>query len=86
MKAGTIFAKGEVVDSPEGANMANTGKMMKWVVVRGDIHDWAIYSDNPYMPQPSFEAVRDWGDKITGEQNIKRLVPCDDESFNQYRY
>ncbi len=85
MKRG-IFAQGEVVDGPEGANMARTGKMMKWVAVRGIIHDWAIYLDNPYSPQPDFESVASMGDKTTNEETIKKLVECDDEAFQMYRY
>ncbi len=29
IKSGTIFAKGEIVDSPYGINMANTGALLK---------------------------------------------------------
>jgi hypothetical protein len=86
MQPSTIFAQGEIEDSPNGINMAGTGKIMKWVAVRGGIPDWAIYSDNPYNPMNSFEGVKDLGDKVTGEANIKKLVPCDDEAFKMYRY
>jgi hypothetical protein len=81
-----IFAQGMVIDAPGGCNVANTGEMIKWVAVRGRIHDWTIYTDNPYSPQPDYEGVRSLGDKITGEENIKNLVPCDDEAFVMYRY
>ena len=80
-----IFAQGEVVDSPTGANMANTSKMMKWVAVRGNIHDWAIYADNPFTPQSDFEGVRDFGDKIHNKDIIQKLVPCDEEALDMYR-
>lgn len=81
-----IFAQGLTIDDPTGCNIASTGIEIKWVAVRGDIHDWCIYTDNPYMPQYSYEAVRDMGDKISSENNIKKLVPCDDEAFAMYRY
>lgn len=81
-----IFAQGEVPDSPKGCNVANTGKIMKWVAVRGDIHDWAIYVDNPYSPQVDFESVARMGDKIHSEENIKKLVDCDKEAFAFYRH
>jgi hypothetical protein len=84
MKEG-IFAKGETVDSPEGANMANTGNPIKWVAVRGYIHDWAIYTDNPYSPQSSYEEVANMGDKVHDRETIKKLVPCDEEALNMYR-
>ena len=84
MKPG-VFAKGETIDSPEGANMASTGKMIKWVAVRGYIHDWAIYTDNPYSPQLTFQGVRNMGDKIHDREAIKKLVPCTDEALKMYR-
>jgi len=82
MKPG-IFAKGETIDSPDGINMENSGQQLKWVAVRGLIHDWAIYC---HLTDYSYEVVRDVGNKVTGEQNIKRLVSCDDEAFKMYRY
>ena len=83
MEPNTIFAQGETIDSPEGINMARTGKRLKWVAVRGQIHDWAIYIGT--LDQ-SIEDIRDWGDKVTGEENIKKLVECDKEAFGAYRY
>ena len=38
-----IFATGQTVDSPEGVNMSNSGKQLRWVAVRGTINDWTIY-------------------------------------------
>ena len=84
MKPG-IFAQGEVVDGPSGVNVANTGKTIKWVASRGGIHDWAIYTDNPYSPRGSFESVASMGDKIHSEEHIKKLVSCSDEAFEMYR-
>lgn len=84
MKPG-IFAQGEVIDSPEGANMANTGTMLKWVASRGGIHDWAIYLDNPYSPRSSYESVADLGDKLHNRETVKKLVPCNEEALSWYR-
>ncbi len=86
MAPDTIFAQGEVRDNPEGVNMANTGQSLMWVAVRGGIYDWAIYIDNPYIPLGSYSGVRSNGDKVTNEENIKKLVPCDDDAFAMYRY
>lgn len=84
MKQG-MFALGEVIDDPTGANMANTGKMIKWVAVRGGYHDWCIYCDNPYSPCSSYTEVASVGDKITNREYITRLVPCDKEALEMYR-
>ena len=86
MQREAIFAQGEVIDSPEGINLANTGKTIKWVACRGWIEDWAIYADNPYTPQSSFEEVKDYGDKVHSEEHIKKLVYCDNEAFAMYRH
>jgi len=84
MKPG-IFAQGEVIDGPGGANIANTGKIIKWVAVRGQIHDWAIYADNPYCPQIDYKGVAAMGDKIHDREIIKKLVPCDKGALEMYR-
>ncbi len=86
MRPGTVFSRGEIVDSPEGYNVGATGTMLKWVAVRGDIHDWAIYTDNPWEPKESFEEVQDWGEKVHSEKDIRKLVLCDDGAFALYRY
>lgn len=81
-----IFDQGVTIDNYTGVNVANTDKVIKWVAVRGRIHDWAIYVDNPFKPFDTFEEVARNGDKITLESHIKRLIPCDYEAFDMYRY
>jgi len=95
-----IFAKGEFIDGPEECNMANTGKTVCWVAVRGDIYDWTIYSQNPHYIDSDdldvialgyggvwdWEKIRKVGDKIHSEQSIRKLVDCDDEALKMYRH
>lgn len=83
MESGAIFLSGMSVDGPEGINMDRSGKMLHWVAVRGGIHDWAIYCG---LEDWSKELVASNGNKVTDEQTIKRLVPCDNEAFKMYRY
>ena len=83
MKPSTIFLKGTMVDSPDGINMGNTGKQLRWLAVRGGIHDWAIYC---HLADKDWDFIRTQGNKVGGEENIKRLVPCDDEAFKMYRH
>ena len=78
-----IFRRGETTDNNNGVNMTNSGKELRWVAVRGGIHDWAIYchwSDKPYS------WIEKHGDKIHNENHIKKLIECDDEAFQMYRY
>lgn len=80
-----IFATGVIEDSPKGINMMNTGRMLQWVACRGGTYDWAIYcwyeSDGW-----SDERIHDEGEKVTSEENIRKLVPCTNKAFLMYRY
>lgn len=82
MKPG-MFAKGETIDSPKGCNMTNSGAKLRWVASRGDIHDWAIYIGPASW---NYFTVKDAGDKVMNERNIKALVDCDDDAFLMYRF
>jgi len=83
MKADSTIATGLFIDSPKGINISNSNQEMRWVAVRGDIHDWAIYFH--YSVNSEFY-IKDWGNKIRSEDNIRKLVPCTDQSFKMYRY
>lgn len=80
-----IFARGETIDAPAGANMANTGNLIKWVAVRGKIHDWVIYVDNPYVSIGDYADIARIGDKLYSLKSITHLVPCDKEAMDMYR-
>ena len=82
MKPDTIFAKGESMDNSEGLNMTGAGNTLRWLAVRGGIHDWAIYC---HFADKYFEWIRRYGDKVHSEENIKKLVPCEDAAFAYYR-
>ena len=79
----TIFATGTANDEPNGLFMANTNRQLRWVAIKGDIHDWAIYC---HFADKSEDWIAQHGDKVTMEKHIKKLVPCDDEAFKMYRY
>jgi len=80
-----IFASGIVPNSPEGIYMTThrEGDNLIWVASRGRIHDWAIYVT---WAESGREFALSNGDKVRGEVNIKKLVPCDGEAFEMYRY
>jgi hypothetical protein len=58
-------------------------KPVRWVAVRGRIHDWAIYYDKE---ENSFEWIRNHGNKCFTETVIRELVPCDDAAMRMYRF
>lgn len=83
MPADTVFASGMEMDSAGGLFMIGSGVMLRWVAVRGGIHDWAIYCHRSEM---STSWICDHGDKVHMDNNIKKLVPCDEEAFAMYRH
>jgi len=84
MEAGEIIATGETVDSPDGINMTNSGKALRWVAVRGGgIPDWTIYI---HWAESSVEWIKRSGDKVIGQRHIEKLVTCTPEAFKRYRY
>lgn len=84
MPGGTKFATGEAMDNPKGLCMANTGRKLRWVAVKGHAHgDWAIYCQ---FTNWSIDEIASNGDKIANTINIKRCVPCDDEALVHYRH
>jgi len=83
MKPGEVIASGTVSDNPTGINMTNSGKLLRWVAVRGIIHDWSIYC---HWAEASDAYVKSNGDKVNDEKNIKKLVPCSKLAFEMYRH
>lgn len=60
-----------------------TNKEIRWVAVRGiGMYDWCIYC---HLSDKSIEQVAKFGNKCFTDSVIKRLVPCDEESFRLYR-
>ena len=80
---GDIIARGQTIDSPEGINLSATGQTLKWIAVKGYGNDWSIYVAKFSC---SWEYVRRFGDKVAWAQNIRKLVPCEDEVMIRYRY
>ena len=83
MQPGEVIATGTANDDPQGLFMANTNRPLRWVAVRGGIHDWAIYC---HFADKDIEWIKRQGDKVCMESHIRKLVPCDNEAFKMYRY
>ena len=83
-----LFAQGLLIDSPEGINLANTGKEIMWVANRAFLPFWSIYTQDPHKPEAldSFEKVWRFGNKIKFEFHIQKLIQCDHEAFKRYRF
>ncbi len=85
MKPGEIFANGLTTNSPDGLYMTdeNLNGELRWLAKRGDgYHDWAIYS---FWSTHDLDWIMQHGQKVSNENNIKKLVACEDAAFELYR-
>lgn len=78
---GTIIATGLFEDSPDNVNIGTDKGRMKYVGVRGQIDDWAIYC---HEESKSIDYIRRIGDKLP-KSLVKLVVACTDEALERYR-
>jgi hypothetical protein len=83
LERGKVFASGIVKDDNSGINMTNTGNDLRWIAKAGGGNDWAIYIHWAFRNE---EWITKHGDKVTFESHIRKLIPCDIEVFNLYRF
>lgn len=76
MEPGTVFARGK------GLYPGLYSEPIRWVASRGLMHDWALYYHRADKP---WSQILTEGDKSTTESIIRKLVPCDDETWKMYR-
>ncbi|MFA6971791.1 MAG: hypothetical protein WC208_10370 [Gallionella sp.] len=79
----TMFASGTAFDKKGELWMSGSGKLLRWVAVRGEVWDWTIYC---HFAENDEEWICRHGDKVFGDEHIRRLVKCDDEAFKMYRF
>ena len=86
MPSSNIIAQGTIENSKEGIWMTDVhpGRQLLWVAKRGDGYpDWAIYTW--WANEADVEFVIKQGQKVTSEDNIRKLVPCTDKAYKMYR-
>jgi len=85
LSPGEIFDSGECVNSTQDIYMTNTNinAKMIWIAKRGGANDWVIYICWAWQ---GWEFCERNGQKVCNLENIKKLVPCDDEVILKYRY
>lgn len=88
-----VFASG--LSSLEVPNTERPGKRkekIRWVAVRGDVADWAVYTSLNFRGrkfshwQLSPEYVAKWGGKLHDLEEIQKLVPSTPEALAAYRH
>lgn len=80
-----IFAAGITTNDRNGIYVTNDhfGEKLGWVAKRGTGDgDWAIYY---HWAHHSVGTICRQGDKVRDPQNIKNLVPCDEDALELYR-
>lgn len=76
---GTVIGAGVFIDGPQDANINGSGKLCRWVAVRGGIRDWAVYV-GPYNWMVSDIAKS--GDKVS-LNNAQRFLCIDGDSVRR---
>jgi hypothetical protein len=76
MKPNSIFASGIIND-----RRLHT-EDIKWVAVKGEITEWAIYY---HIAEKKLNFIAHNGQKINIESIIKELVPCSGAAFECYK-
>ncbi len=81
---GQILFAGQMKDSEEGLFINGTGKLLKYVAVRGiGYHDWTIYAEDCYRDM-TFEEVKTTGHKIL-MSTAKKFVSAPEDVWDLWR-
>ena len=79
----SIFMAGVFEDVLDGVNLVgDPGRLLKWVAVRGEIPDWALYV-GPY--EWSWSKVQVEGDKVLKNTAARITGVFDHELMKRYR-
>ena len=78
----TMFGAGITMDEPGGLNMTGSGQLLFWAAVKGGANDWSLYCSTV----PDTNHIRQFGDKVISEDNIRNVILVDDEVMSKYRY
>lgn len=79
----SIIHIGETIDDPNGLFMTGSGELLKFIIFRGDIADWCVYT---HFIDSSIEYIRKSGDKPHQREHISNIVEFDDEVWEMYRH
>ena len=78
----TILATGTADDNPDGLNMTNSGKKLRWILKLGQVGDWCVYV---FWENYSIDYVSKHGDKVMSKNNLKNIIEFNDDVWNKYR-
>ena len=82
LPAHSIFAAGVFRDVADGVSITGVETLLlKWIAVRGEVADWAVYVGSIELP---LDDIRSYGDKISVRSAVI-LVECNTEAESAYR-
>jgi len=79
----SIIFRGETTNDGNGLNMTGTGEPLRFVVYRGGIPDWCVYTQKAFQ---GWGFIRDCGDKVHTREYIENIVEFNDEVWKMYRH
>lgn len=80
---GEIFRSGVVIDDPTRINIFQSGQRIKWIAMKGGGNDWTIYAD---FEGNSDKIICQLGRKVTNKDVVRKLIECDQEVMDRYRF
>lgn len=84
-----VIATGVITDCPDGINIDNSEKLLRYVVVKYSNQDWAIFClrDATVKDMPDADKfIMNTGVKVTRINNIKRVFNCSKKVLDLYTY
>lgn len=81
----TIFFRAELPNSIFGINsmICEPGRQLRIVAYKSGVNQWMMAAGPADW---SWEKVRDWGNKLHSDFEIRRTLPCDDEVLKLYNH
>ena len=82
---GSILFSGEVKDDETGLVINGTGKILKYVVVRGHTyHSWCIYIEDCYLSM-TIPEIKSYGNKIM-KTTARKFIRAQKDAWDLWRY
>ena len=84
-KPNSIIYANDTIDGTDGFNMTNSRKVLRFVVVRGGVADWCVYTQFAERCL-SDQEIKQWGDKVHSEQHLLNVLDFNSDVWKMYRH
>lgn len=79
----SIIKEGVTTDDEHGLNMTGSGENLRYIIFRGGIADWCIYTHRTEFPASYIQAH---GNKPHSRDFIENIVSFNEEVWEMYRH